>query len=473
MNSKNSHFPSPPAGNRAWGWREVGLLIVGLLLLPVGMMIPVDTSRHPGSGLDAEMVRIGLGVFLCIAFLWVTEALPLAVTALLVPVLGVLMGVMDPKSAMTGFADPLIFLFLGGFALAAALAAQGLDRWIAHRIVRAGRGGFLRVSLLIFATTAGISMWMSNTATTALMIPLVLGILGHLDPKERSPSRTAFILLGTAYASSIGGLGTLVGTPPNGIAAAKLGIDFMGWLKFGIPCVLVLLPLMTLVLMGMFRPGKAQFAIPEIANFTWSRGRVLTMAVFFLTGMAWVSGGALAPMLGVANSFDTVVALLAIVVLVAMRLVGWKEIEHGTEWGVLLLFGGGIVLSNILDKTGASLFMAREIVVLVDGWPVVLVIGAALLFVILLGEFASNTATAALMVPIFFSVAGELGLAPAKLVIPMALAASCGFMLPVATPPNAMVFATGRIRQADMLRAGLVLDLVSLVAVTLLAWWFF
>lgn len=436
-------------------------------------MIPVDETRHPGSGLDGSLVGIGLGVFFCIAFLWVTEALPLAVTALLVPVLGVMAGVMDLKSALTGFADPLIFLFLGGFALAAALAAQGLDRWIAHRIVRAGNGGFVRVSLLIFATTAGISMWMSNTATTALMIPLVLGILGHLDETQRTPARTAFILLGTAYASSIGGLGTLVGTPPNGIAAAKLGIDFMGWLKFGIPCVLVLLPLMALVLMAMFRPGRARFAIPEIADFSWTRGRLLTMGVFFLTGIAWVSGGALAPMLGVANSFDTLVALLAIVALVAMRLVGWREIEHGTEWGVLLLFGGGIVLSNILDKTGASLFMAREIVMLVDGWPVVLVIGMALLFVILLGEFASNTATAALMVPIFFSVAGELDLAPAKLVIPMALAASCGFMLPVATPPNAMVFATGRIRQNDMLRAGLALDLVSLVAVTLLAWWFF
>jgi sodium-dependent dicarboxylate transporter 2/3/5 len=455
------------------GRRETVLLIVGLLLMPLAMLLPVDAARHPGAGLDPNRVAVGLGIFLCIAFLWMTEALPLAVTALLVPVLGTLGGVVDVKTAMTGFADPLIFLFLGGFALAAALSAQGLDRWIAQRIVRAGQGGFVRVSLLVFATTALISMWMSNTATTALMIPLVMGILGHLDERERTPGRTAFVLLGTAYASSIGGLGTLVGTPPNGIAAAKLGIDFVGWLKFGIPCVLVLMPLMALVLLLMFRPGRARFSIPPVAAFHWNRGRVLTMGLFFLTGLAWIFGGVLAPMLGVVNSFDTLVALIAVVLLVALRLVSWKEIEQGTEWGVLLLFGGGMVLSHILERTGASLFMAREIVMLVNGWPVILVIGMALLFVILLGEFASNTATAALMVPIFFSVAGELDLAPAKLVIPIALAASCGFMLPVATPPNAMVFATGRIRQADMLRAGVALDLVSLAAVTLLAWWFF
>lgn len=443
---------------------------LALLCLLVATWLPIDPSRHAGSGLDPAQVRLGIGIFLCIALLWVSEALPLAATALLVPVLGTLTGVTDLKSAMTGFADPLIFLFFGGFALASALAAQGLDHWLAHRIVRAGRGDFVRVSCLLFAATALISMWMSNTATTALMIPLVLGILGHLHGDERTPRRTAFILLGVAYASSIGGLGTLVGTPPNGIAAAKLQIGFVGWLRYGLPAMLVMLPLMALVLSAVFRPGRARLAMPVNDGFHWNRGRRLTLAIFLFTAAAWMLGGVLAPRLGVVNSFDTLVALAAVLALAATRVVGWKEIERGTEWGVLLLFGGGIALSQILDKTGAGLFMAREIVMLAQGWPLILMIGVFLGFVILLGEFASNTATAALMVPIFFSVAGELGLAPAKLVIPMAIASSCGFMLPVATPPNAMVFATGRIRQKDMLRAGLVLDLVSLAALSLLAW---
>ena len=451
--------------------RGTWLVLAGLLLIPLASWLPVDAGRH--AGLDPAKVRLGLGVFLCIGFLWVTEALPLAATALLVPVLGVLCGVMDMKSALTGFADPLIFLFFGGFALATAMSVQGLDRWIADRIVRAANGEFLRVSYLIFAVTTGLSMWMSNTATTAIMIPLVMGILGHASKDDAPSGNAVFLLLGTAYAASIGGLGTLVGTPPNGIAAARLGIDFMGWLRFGIPSMLLLLPLMVVVLHLTCKPVRADFALPERRDFHWSGGRITTLVIFLLTGLAWIFGGLLAPKLGIANSFDTVVALFAVLALVVTRVAGWKDLEAGTEWGVLLLFGGGIVLSGVLEKTGASPFMAREIVTLVDGWPVILIIAASLGFVILLGEFSSNTATAALMVPIFYAVAVELKMAPSKLVIPLALASSCGFMLPVATPPNAIVFATGRIPQREMLKAGALLDGVCLVVVSLLAWWIF
>jgi sodium-dependent dicarboxylate transporter 2/3/5 len=451
--------------------RESWLMVVALLLLPLGAALPVDAVRH--ADLDATKVGLGIGIFLCIGFLWVTEALPLAATALLVPVLGVLAGLTDMKSALGGFADPLIFLFFGGFALATAMSVQGLDRWIADWIVRAAKGDFLRVSYLIFAATAGLSMWMSNTATTAIMIPLVIGILGQACRGTVTRGNSIFLLLGTAYAASIGGLGTLVGTPPNGIAAAKLGIDFLGWLRFGIPSVLVLLPLMVWVLRVSCRPVAADFELSERQAFKWSSPRVITLVIFGLTGLAWIFGGMLAPRLGIANSFDTVVALLAVLALMVARVASWKQIEAGTEWGVLLLFGGGIALSNLLEKTGAGTFMAREIVQGVDGWPLLLVVATSLLFVILLGEFSSNTATAALMVPIFYAVAVELGMAPSKLVIPLALASSCGFMLPVATPPNAIVFATGRIPQRDMLRAGALLDGVCLVAVSLLAWWVF
>lgn len=451
--------------------RGILLLFLAFLMIPLGWVIPVDAGIH--GDLDPAKVRLGLGIFLCIGFLWVTEALPLAATALLVPVLGVLAGLTDMKSALAGFADPLIFLFFGGFALASAMSVQGLDRWIADRIVRAANGRFLRVSYLIFGVTAALSMWMSNTATTAIMIPLVIGILGHASKDGAGRGNAIFLLLGTAYAASIGGLGTLVGTPPNGIAAAKLGIDFVGWLRFGIPAMLVLLPLMAVVLHLTCKPGSGNFALPEKRDFDWHGGRITTLVIFLLTGLAWIFGGWLAPRLGIANSFDTVVALIAVLALVGTRVAGWKDIEAGTEWGVLLLFGGGIVLSSLLDKTGASLFMAREIVKLVDGWPAILIIAASLGFVILLGEFSSNTATAALMVPIFFSVAVELGMAPSKLVIPLALASSCGFMLPVATPPNAIVFATGRIPQREMLRAGVWLDGVCLAVVSLLAWWIF
>jgi sodium-dependent dicarboxylate transporter 2/3/5 len=454
-----------------WRRRETWLVALALACVPVSACLPIQVA---GDALDPARVKLGLGILACIALLWVTEALPLAATALLVPVLGALTGVMELKTSLASFGDPLIFLFFGGFALATALSVQGIDRWVAHKVVRAGKGGFVRVSCLLFALTAAFSMWMSNTATTAMMIPLALGILALMPADELAPRRTTFLLLGTAYAASIGGLGTLVGTPPNGIAAAALGIGFVEWLSFGLPAMVVLLPLMVMVLLVVFRPGAARVEMEgEAGAFEWNRGRILALGIFGVTAAAWMTGGFLAPRLGLGSSFDPLVALLAVLAVAATRVASWKEIENGTEWGVLLLFGGGIALSRMLDETGAGMFLARGIVGLSEGWPPLALIGISLLLVILLGEFASNTASAALMVPIFMAVAGEAGMAPAALVVPVAIASSCGFMLPVATPPNAMVFATGRIRQRDMLRAGLLLDVVSLLVLAALARWFF
>jgi sodium-dependent dicarboxylate transporter 2/3/5 len=442
--------PSPDDHRPFFRRRETWLILAALLLIPLALLIPVDPARHAGAGLDPAKVRLGLGIFLCIGFLWISEALPLAATALLVPILATLAGVLDMKSAMAGF-----------------------DRWIADSLLRAGKGSFLRVSTLIFCASAFLSMWMSNTATTALLIPLVIGILRHLPEGEGTARNAIYLLLGTAYASSIGGLGTIVGTPPNGIAAKQLGIGFLDWLRFGIPTVLLLLPLMVLALRLTCRPTAMSFPVPERTPFRWNGRRLATLAVFAIAGLLWISGEWIGKRVGITASVDTVIALLAVLALVIFRSVTWKQIEKGTEWGVLLLFGGGIALSSVLDKTGSSLFMAREIVGLVHPWPIALVIAASLLFVILLGEFSSNTATAALMVPIFHSIAVELGVPSAKLVIPIAIAASCGFMLPVATPPNAIVFATGRIPQRQMMKTGMLLDFLCLVAVTLLAWWVF
>lgn len=467
--ASDSHQDPRPALAR----RETWLLLGGLLLIPLAFLLPVDAAQKASAGLDPTKIRIGLGIFLCICLLWMTEALPLAATAILVPLLATLSGVLDMKAALAGFGDPLIFLFFGGFALASAMASQGIDQWIANSIVHRGRGNFHKIAWLLFIVTAFLSLWMSNTATTALMIPLVMGIAGKLPPGEAAGRNTMYLLLGTAYASSVGGLGTVVGTPPNGIAAKQLGIGFVEWLRFGIPSMLLLLPLMVLALRFTCRPVAMAMELPAAEPFVMTPQRIATLVIFACAGVLWISGEAIGKHVGIAASTDTIVALLAVLALVICRAVTWKQIEHGTEWGVLLLFGGGLTLSTVLDKTGTSLFLARGIVDLVHGWPLVLVIGASLLFVILLGEFSSNTATAALMVPIFYSIGKELGVAPAKLVIPIAIASSCGFMLPVATPPNAIVFATGKIPQRVMMRAGIWLDLLCLVAVTLLAWLLF
>ena len=429
------------------------------VMAAVMVFLPISPEWPAAAGLDVKKLKIGLGIFIGIAILWMTEALPLSATALLVPLLVILLGISDVKSSLVSFADPLIFLFLGGFTLAAALARQGVDRWLAQKVVRLGRGKFLTVSCLLFGTTAFLSMWMSNTATAAMMIPLAIGILGRMEAGGNA-NNTTFLLLGLAYSASIGGLGMVVGSPPNGIAAAQLGITFAEWAAFGVPLVLVLLPAMIGMLYLMCRPSKGLAVALEREDFTFDRPRKITVAIFGMTALAWVFGGQIAPLLGIVASFDTVVALLAIFALLFFQVVRWQDIDRGTDWGVLLLFGGGIALSGVLKDTGASLFLARLMTGVAAGWPTVLVIAAVVALVIFLTELSSNTAVAALFVPIFFSMAGELGMPAAKLVLPLALAASCAFMMPVGTPPNAIVYATGHVPQRMMLRVGFVLNLV-------------
>jgi sodium-dependent dicarboxylate transporter 2/3/5 len=272
-----------------------------------------------------------------------------------------------------------------------------------------------------------------------------------------------------AYAASVGGIGTLVGSPPNGIAAAKLGIGFVDWLRFGIPAVLILMPLMIVVLAWTCRPEKIRLPDLEEIDFKFDRQRLLTLGIFLVTAACWISSGPLSKWLGVGASFDTLVALVAVLALVATGVVRWKQIDQGTDWGVLILFGGGITLSTIMGQTEASLFMARVFSGWVGGWPVPLLIGAVVFFAIFLTELTSNTALAALMVPIFFSISGELGIAPAGLILPLTIATSAAFMMPVGTPPNAIVFATGMVPQREMMRVGLVLNLAFVVVLTMLA----
>lgn len=472
------HYPSEDVQGtdmfRPFFRRRRTWLVLGgfILLFAVLHGLPLDHQAEAAADLDVRQVRLGLGIFCCIAFLWLTEAMPLYATALLVPVLATLTGVLDLQPALAGFAHPLIFLFFAGFALASALAYQRLDQWIAHRMVQLGRGSFLAVSALLCAVTAGLSMWMSNTATTAMMVPLVLGLLGGRG-SSRTPQahrNAVFLLLGVAYAASIGGIGTIVGSPPNAIAAQQLGLSFEDWLRFGVPSVVILLPLMFVVLWLTCRPDRTTGLEVARQPFAFNWHRRVTLLIFAATAVAWVFSRQISSWTGVSGSLDTVIGLLAVLALLYTRVVRWRDVDRGTDWGVLLLFGGGITLSTILKSSGASLYLARLFTGTVLDWPTLAIVGAVVCFVILLTELSSNTATAALMVPVFYAVALELDLPATRLVIPLTLAASCAFMLPVATPPNAIVFGTGRIPQFTMMRVGLVMNLVYIVALTLLAW---
>ena len=415
-----------------------------------------------------DALRAGLALFVLIVGLWMTQALHLSVTALLVPLLAVLAGLMGVRDALASFANPIIFLFLGGFALAAALQRHGLDQALSGGVLRLARGRRQRAVLLLFALTAALSMWISNTATAAMMLPLALGLLRGDD--SIGPREKAFVLLGLAYSASIGGIGTLVGSPPNAIAAAQAGLDFAGWLRIGLPMALLLAPLLVGVLWLALRPQLAGRLAPATREpIAWTRERVLTVVIFALTAAGWVAGAPLGRWLGVGADMDSLVALAAIVALVATRALDWTDIVRQTRWGVLLLFGGGLALSQVMGSSGASRFLADQLVAALHAAPTLVVLAGVVAFVVFLTELVSNTASAALLVPIFLGVASALGLSPTLLAAAIAVAASCAFMLPVATPPNAIVFGTGAVPAATMMRCGLLLNVVCIGVIVAVA----
>ncbi|MEF1200155.1 DASS family sodium-coupled anion symporter [Vibrio owensii] len=416
-------------------------------------------------------VVTGLCILIFVAVLWLTEAIHVSITALLIPLLAVFLGVFNTQAALNNFSNSIIFLFLGGFALAAALHKQKLDQAIADKVLLIARGKMSVAVFMLFGVSAGLSMWISNTATTAMMLPLVLGVMSKLDAKK-SHSTYLFVLLGIAYSASIGGIATLVGSPPNAIAAAEVGLNFTEWMELGLPISLILMPIAILVLYTMTKPDLNHTFELDHQPVEWTNGKKITLAIFLLTVTFWIFSKPINAMLGGFAKFDTLVAIGAILLLGASRAVEWKDIEKTTDWGVLILFGGGICLSNVLKATGTSVFLANGLADFLEQAGVLLTILSVVAFVVFLTEFASNTASAALLVPVFATIAEALGLSPVILSALIAVAASCAFMLPVATPPNAIVFATGHIKQKEMMRIGMVLNVACIGALTLFAWLF-
>lgn len=416
-------------------------------------------------------VATGLSILAFVAVLWLTEAVHVSITALLVPLLAIGFGVFNTSVALGNFANPIIFLFLGGFALAAALRSQELDKAIADKVLLMAKGKMSVAVFMLFGVTAGLSMWISNTATAAMMLPLVLGVLAKVDAKNQR-NTYVFVLLGVAYCASIGGIATLVGSPPNAIAAAEAGLSFTDWMMFGLPVTIVMLPLAVTVLYFLLKPDLNHTFELDHKPVAWTNGKKITLAIFILTVCLWIFSKPINAMLGGLSSFDTLIALFAIALLGASRVVEWKQIEKTTDWGVLLLFGGGICLSNVLKQTGTSVFMANSLSGFLDQAGMLYSILVIAAFVIFLTEFASNTASAALLVPVFASVAEALGVSPVLLSVLIGVAASCAFMLPVATPPNAIVFGSGHIKQKEMMRAGVYLNIVSIAFLTAVAYFF-
>ncbi|ELV08703.1 anion:sodium symporter [Wohlfahrtiimonas chitiniclastica] len=435
--------------------------IAAVLSFVLYEILPYDTNANKG-----------LAILLFVAILWFTEAIHISITALLIPILGVATGLpgLDTKKALSTFADPIIFLFFGGFALATALHVQKIDKKIAFWLISMSGSHLGVATLSIFGVTAFLSMWISNTATAAMMLPLALGIMSQLDQKQ-DRNTFVFILLGIAYSASIGGLGTMVGSPPNAIASKALDLDFAEWMKYGLPMAIVLLPLMLLAMYIVLRPRLNRKIVVETVEIPWTISRIITLAIFIITAIAWICGGWIGSTFGI-SSPDTWIAIAAAVAVVLFGSANWKQVSENTDWGVLFLFGGGLTLSAMLKDSGASLVLGQQVATtFVHAHPFIVIV-VVTVFIIALTEFTSNTASAALLVPVFASIAAQMGLPKEVLVLVIGIGASCAFMLPVATPPNAIVFGTGLIKQKEMVSVGFILNIFCVVLISLWAYFF-
>ncbi|MFB9216016.1 SLC13 family permease [Vibrio sinaloensis] len=456
--NRNDSVPLP-SNTREWLFNRNSMIVLANIALFAALYFTLP--------FDPQVV-LGICMLTFVAILWLTEALHVTVTAILVPIMAVLFGVFDTQTALNNFANSIIFLFLGGFALAAAMHRQGLDKVIADKVLILAKGKMSVAVFMLFGVTAALSMWISNTATTAMMLPLVLGVLSKVN-SESGHKTYVFVLLGIAYSASIGGIATIVGSPPNAIAAAEVGLTFTEWMSYGVPTTLILLPVSIAVLFAVLKPDlNGQFELNREA-VNWDKGKIVTLAIFAATVCLWIFSKPINAMLGGYAKFDTVVALAAIVAVNFARVVHWKDIEKTADWGVLLLFGGGICLSNVLKATGTSVFLANALSEMIAHLGIFFIIAVIAVFVVFLTEFASNTASAALLIPVFASVAEAFGMSPVILSVLIAVAASCAFMLPVATPPNAIVFGSGHIKQSEMMRVGIILNLACIGALTFIA----
>ena len=487
-----------PTSARRWVTLIGPLLFVILLLMP-----------RPAGMTSAGQTTLAMAGWM--AAWWLTVAVPLAVTALLPLVVLPAFGVASPAAAAAPFANPVIFLFMGGFFVAAAMQRWALHRRLALAVVAWTGTSPRRLIAGFMASSALLSMWMSNTAATLMMMPIGVAVLSLVLPAGRAadgavaPSAVGFsdrrglgvaLMLGIAYAGSIGGVATLIGTPPNAVLAAMademlhVDVSFARWLAIGLPVSVVMLVLCwALLCFVLFRlsgkplPQAAQVIGAERARLgSWHRAEQVSAVVFALAALAWILRApkqvgeltipgiqTLLPQVG-----DATIAIAAALVLflwpvtdrsgLPTRVLDWTHARR-IPWDILVLFGGGLSLAFAFEASGLTEWLGGKLGVLA-GLPDLVIIASVATTFVFVTEITSNTATATLGLPIMAALGPSVGVAPLTLMTAAAMGSSMAFMLPVATPPNAIVFGTGYLRATDMSRAGFALNLVGIVVIS-------
>ena len=427
------------------------------------------------SGWDHLACYTGAISALCATW-WIFEPVPIPATSLVPIALLPLFGVLSPAEVGASYGSPLVLLLMGGFILSTAMERSGAHLRVALYMVNLFGGSSSRRLVMGFmAAAATLSMWISNTATALMLLPVALAVIERSkDPKLAVP-----LLLGIAYAANIGGIGTPIGTPPNLIfreiyqQTTGEEVLFLTWMSWGVPAVLMLTPLAAFWATRHLT-HQGQVEMPVVGHWQTDEKRVFT--VFVLTAIAWMTRGqpfgGWSTWLDLKGANDASVALVAVVCMFLIpngkgeRLLDW-ETAAKIPWGMLILFGGGIAIAKAFVVSGLSAALGNALVGITT-WHIIFIIGVICLTITFLTEMTSNTATTALMMPILAAGAVAAGIEPALLMVPAAMSASCAFMLPVATAPNTIVFSTGRFTTMKMVREGLVLNFIGLTVITLI-----
>lgn len=428
-------------------------------------------------GLGADALITLIVTAFCLGW-WFAEAVPMAVTALIPLAVFPLFGVLSTQDVAEAYGSSIILLMLGGFMLSRAMAYRGTHYHLALMALHwVGAGSERRLVVGFMLASAALSMWISNTATTLMLLPVALAILDKLDRQ----TIVVPLLLGIAYAASIGGIGTPIGTPPNLVfmqVYTELSgeeISFLGWMRWGMPVVLVFLPIAMWWLTRHLR-GSIAASLPD--KEPWDAAQRRVMWVFALTAVLWITRsepfGGWSGLLNLPGANDATIALLAAASLFVIgdgrggRLLDW-EATRELPWGILVLFGGGICIAKAFAVSGLSEQVAAVVTGL-DHWPLIVLLLGLCLTVTFLTEATSNMATATLLMPILGAAALGLGLPIEQLMVPAAISASCAFMLPIATAPNAIVYGSGRIHMPDMARMGVALSLMGALVVATMSY---
>ncbi len=464
----------------------------GGLLLFVVMIL-----ASPPEGLGLAGWRTA-AVAALMATWWVTEVIPISATAMLPLVLFPVLGIADISATATPYANPMIFLFLGGFIIAIAMQRWDLHRRIALNIIVLIGSKPRNIIAGFMVSSAFMSMWVSNTAATLMMLPIAMSVIQltrsgndlKLSHREfRNFSLT--LMLAIAFSSSVGGLGTVIGTPTNALMIAfvhdayGIEINFAEWMMIGIPVVILGLPVIFYALANIVYPvrfqklpGGKEFIMEELNRLgKISRPEILVAVVFIFTGMMWMTRPLFADLIpglsdaGIAIFGALLLFLIPVNLKNATFLLKWKDAEK-LPWGVLILFGGGLSLAGAIQRTGLAEWVGGYFGI-IAGWHVILIIFVVAIVIIMFTELASNSATAAAFLPVIGSVAISIGQDPLLLAIPVALVASCAFMLPVATPPNAIVYGSGVMSIPEMAKAGLLLNLFFAILISILTYFLF